>query len=164
MKIIGLLCVATTVVALGCDQDQDIGGNEGGAGGSGGSSPVGSCLDATCGALCFTCPPNEPECSDPSYLGYCIDGVCLPSQPQCGPFCGDGELNLDAEECDDGNYVDGDGCSGNCTSETPDPCLDKACGEGCMTCPPNEPNCVDPSYQGYCDLQGVCVYPAPTCQ
>jgi cysteine-rich repeat protein len=27
--------------------------------------------------------------------------------------CGDGERDMD-EECDDGNYVDGDGCSSAC--------------------------------------------------
>src|SRR6185295_19732910 len=29
--------------------------------------------------------------------------------------CGDGIVNLEGEECDDGNLVDGDGCDGNCT-------------------------------------------------
>jgi cysteine-rich repeat protein len=43
------------------------------------------------------------------------------------PYCGDG--NLDAgEECDDGNNVDGDGCSATCCVEyvPPPPC----CGDG----------------------------------
>jgi len=33
-------------------------------------------------------------------------------------FCGDGIVNGD-EQCDDGNIVDGDGCSANCTIELP---------------------------------------------
>ena len=33
-------------------------------------------------------------------------------------MCGDGTLNITAgEECDDGNTVDGDGCSATCTIE-----------------------------------------------
>jgi cysteine-rich repeat protein len=34
----------------------------------------------------------------------------------CEPFCGDGILD-EGEECDDGNNVDGDGCSATCTVE-----------------------------------------------
>ncbi len=38
------------------------------------------------------------------------------------PYCGDGILDP-GEECDDGNDIDGDGCSANCTVETS--------GDGC---------------------------------
>lgn len=31
--------------------------------------------------------------------------------------CGDGEIALSVEECDDGNTASGDGCSSNCTIE-----------------------------------------------
>lgn len=31
----------------------------------------------------------------------------------CSADCGDGRLDLPVEECDDGNFVNGDGCS-NC--------------------------------------------------
>ena len=41
------------------------------------------------------------------------------------PFCGDGIKN-GSEECDDGNTVDGDGCSANCTIEQTGP----TCGDG----------------------------------
>src|SRR5688572_6009579 len=37
-----------------------------------------------------------------------------------GPACGDGVLQL-GEACDDGNSVDGDGCTANCTLEAPGP-------------------------------------------
>ncbi len=37
------------------------------------------------------------------------------------PFCGDGILDP-GEECDDGNNIDGDGCSANCTNEEPSAC------------------------------------------
>jgi cysteine-rich repeat protein len=193
MKVIGLLC-ATALFALGCDDQDPGGdargtggsgnqgsggsgnqgsggsgnqgsggsGNQGADGGSGGATPVESCVDAACGAPCLSCSPNDPQCQDPSYPGFCIDGICLAQQPACGPYCGDGEVNLDFEECDDGNQADGDGCTGNCTLEHP--CFGKPCGASCLTCPPNQPRCLDPSYQGYCDLDGACITDNPTCQ
>jgi cysteine-rich repeat protein len=36
-------------------------------------------------------------------------------------FCGDHEVNVAGEECDDGNNVGGDGCAANCTNETTRP-------------------------------------------
>jgi len=39
------------------------------------------------------------------------------------PYCGDGEINQDWEQCDDGNNVDGDGCSAECT-------IEPYCGDG----------------------------------
>jgi len=37
--------------------------------------------------------------------------------PEAGPGCGDGKVNQPDEECDDGNTLPGDGCSGACTKE-----------------------------------------------
>jgi len=45
--------------------------------------------------------------------------VCAASQDTCIPIggCGDGIINANiGEVCDDGNVVDGDGCSANCKS------------------------------------------------
>ena len=36
-----------------------------------------------------------------------------------GPYCGDGLANVGNEQCDDGNRLDGDGCSMTCQLETP---------------------------------------------
>ena len=47
----------------------------------------------------------------------------------CDAFCGDGEVNQDFEECDDGNNEDCDGCAANCRAEF--------CGDG-LVCPPEE--------------------------
>jgi fibro-slime domain-containing protein len=55
-----------------------------------------------------------------------------------GPACGDGQINQASEECDDGNSVPGDGCSGLCKIEpyfvcpTPGkPCVSTiVCGDG----------------------------------
>ncbi len=54
------------------------------------------------------------------------------------PFCGDGILNA-GEECDDGNLMDGDGCSALCiTEETP---IEPFCGDGLINLP--EETCDD---------------------
>jgi fibro-slime domain-containing protein len=57
-----------------------------------------------------------------------------------GPACGDGLINQDSEECDDGNSVPGDGCNGICKIEkhfkcpTPGkPCVSTfECGNGIL--------------------------------
>ena len=41
-------------------------------------------------------------------------------------ICGDGEINLSREQCDDGNNTSGDGCSAICEDETKGP----FCGDG----------------------------------
>ena len=67
-----------------------------------------------------------------------------PDKPECrlvpqDPACGDGLINLDPpEQCDDGNSLPGDGCSGRCVIEpfwecpTPgQPCVSTiVCGDG----------------------------------
>ncbi|HEY4106445.1 MAG TPA: DUF4215 domain-containing protein, partial [Polyangiaceae bacterium] len=42
--------------------------------------------------------------------------------PEAGPACGDGVVNEPSEECDDGNGLPGDGCSGACTIEPNSTC------------------------------------------
>jgi cysteine-rich repeat protein len=39
-----------------------------------------------------------------------------PGQSDCGTVCGNGLLEA-TEQCDDGNTVEGDGCSSTCTVE-----------------------------------------------
>jgi fibro-slime domain-containing protein len=63
--------------------------------------------------------------------------TCFDLMPS-GPACGDGEKNQPDEECDDGNSLPGDGCSGICTIEpyfecptVGEPCVSTiACGDG----------------------------------
>ncbi|MDD5110265.1 MAG: lamin tail domain-containing protein [Patescibacteria group bacterium] len=54
------------------------------------------------------------------YDSFGIDEVVL-----CPPlpYCGDGKVNLENEQCDDGNLVNGDGCDNDCT-------VSSQCGNG----------------------------------
>jgi fibro-slime domain-containing protein len=46
-------------------------------------------------------------------------GGCMPGCRMRAPFCGDGVLQREqGEQCDDGNMLNGDGCSTRCESET----------------------------------------------
>ena len=48
-------------------------------------------------------------------------------------FCGDGTVKAGVEACDDGNTLDGDGCSASCTVETTHACLHPDCGSSTCT-------------------------------
>jgi cysteine-rich repeat protein len=62
--------------------------------------------------------------------------VCHAPGKKCVPLCGDGKM-ISVEKCDDGNAVDGDGCSSNCLVEPgascmgmPSKCTVALCGNG----------------------------------
>lgn len=82
-----------------------------------------------CSAACklepgYVCAP-PPQVPNPSLPATCHKTVC-----------GDG-IKEGREACDDGNAVDGDGCSANCTFEpdcTTSPCSSK-CGDGMKLAP-----------------------------
>ncbi len=87
-------------------------------------------------------------------VGYPITiGGAAASPPPS--YCGDGSLDV-GEECDDGNNVDGDGCSASCTVEAQSSCGDgtldvgEECddgntvnGDGCSSVCTLEPFCGD---------------------
>ena len=70
--------------------------------------------------------------STTSSLNDALDGFNNSSGDTCGsnePSCGDGWIDA-GEQCDDGNTVDGDGCTANCTIECNyDPTLRLLCGD-----------------------------------
>ncbi len=85
-----------------------------------------SCTEGTCEP--HSCTPNETECANSeglreclaSGLGYseivsCSEGESCEASA-CAVRCGDGVVG-GSEECDDGNTVDGDGCSATCQYE-----------------------------------------------
>lgn len=53
-----------------------------------------------------------------------VAGFASVAQVPACDFCGDGVLDV-SEECDDGNLVDGDGCSSVCLVEEVDECVDE---------------------------------------
>ena len=67
------------------------------------------------------------EVCDPYFIGYVLDketrtckvenGKCVLSTSTTASNCGTGTLE-DGEECDDGNTVNGDGCSNKCKKES----------------------------------------------
>lgn len=48
--------------------------------------------------------------------GFGVDEMIMYWEIQLAPSCGDGHIDP-GEECDDGNTIDGDGCSANCQDE-----------------------------------------------
>jgi len=61
--------------------------------------------------------------SDPGleYGGWTLDDVCIVAYTGAAPpSCGNGTVET-GEQCDDGNTVDGDGCSSTCQNEAIDP-------------------------------------------
>jgi hypothetical protein len=67
--------------------------------------------------------------------------------------CGDGAKHQTAEQCDDGNQIPGDGCSGECVVETgwtcegsPSEC--RSCGDGVCSVGEDECSCPEPECAG----------------
>ena len=55
-------------------------------------------------------PTGTTMCTqDGGEMGVCRGSDCVPEG------CGDGNLDMATEECDDGNEIEGDGCDGDCT-------------------------------------------------
>lgn len=104
------------------------------------------CVTCTTSALCTSCDstknfildPTTNSCTCPaSYVlqgGACVDCmtpcVCIGYRwvnaivgGTCAPFCSDGLAISPTEDCDDGNLVDGDGCSSSCHAEPNYSCL-----------------------------------------
>lgn len=89
--------------------------------------------------------------SDCAALGKgCAAGQCVDTQ------CGDGKVNQAAEQCDDGNQLEGDGCGMGCQTEAS--CA-VACPSGtvCQT----DGSCAKPCQGAGCSLSGSALLPTP---
>jgi len=70
-------------------------------------------------ATCTACDPDGNGSVDISELVSAVNAAldaCPTPTPPPG-FCGDHEINVPGEECDDGNNFGGDDCAANCTHE-----------------------------------------------
>jgi cysteine-rich repeat protein len=83
---------------------------------------------ANCDLHCFIRPITAAKNDD----ACCPDGANSTTDNDCDPACGNGVLEP-GETCDDGNPLDGDGCSADCASD--ETCgnhvVDTAAGELC---------------------------------
>jgi len=123
----------------------------------------GACSDADFDGICNdddTCPLDAENDGDADGLCADADNCPLDYNPgqsdtygtsagdACeGDVCGDGVVT-GAEECDDGNFAGGDGCSGICTLEVTD-----TDGDGV---PDDEDICFGDDATGDSDSDGVC--------
>ncbi len=100
----------------------------------------------SCGAECSSnadCECEENYCNGTTLVKYSGNSICgttclcqecskeyVQDSPLCGyiePKCGDGKLDA-GEECDDGNNINGDGCSADCKIEEIACYEDSECG------------------------------------
>jgi fibro-slime domain-containing protein len=119
---LGLAALLAVGTVSACGGNPSVGG--GGSGASGGSSQgnagsnsTGLQPDLGLGGDNGTDPNGTGGDADPC-AGAKPPPECFMLEPS-GPACGDGEINQDdgVEECDDGNSLPGDGCSGACVVE-----------------------------------------------
>lgn len=102
-------------------------------------------IDCSVVAYCNTCNfTSEINCIT------CLTGFSLSSNI-CSSLCGDGILVI-IEQCDDGNLVNGDGCSSNCTIEPTYYCTGTINSTSlCSNCQPNCLNCSNNNSCSVCD-------------
>jgi len=136
-------------------------------------SKIGGQSEGFCQSNCGNGGIPEPgeECDDGVNNGIvCVPekgGSCTYCTDTCEektiyddpePFCGDGEVNQGWEQCDDGNLINGDGCSSTCQIEEDGPyCGDGNIDEG-EECDDGEMN----GEEGYCNLD--CTEPKEPCK
>src|SRR5690606_15846091 len=98
------------------------------------------------------------------------DGSCRPTRPEC-LSCEQSQVTCRpvTASCDEGEVpsVIG-GCWGPCVPEawcppTYNPCEGLSCGATCSHCPPDDEGCVEPTVINYCQADGSCAPPVPSC-
>ena len=75
-------------------------------------------LGSTPVATCAPCDVDGDGSVAINELIAAVNSALSGCEPVGEGVCGDGEVNVEGETCDDGNNVGGDGCAANCTGET----------------------------------------------
>jgi cysteine-rich repeat protein len=145
-------CIQDTYLAAPWDAAPLLCGNgsvDPGEGCDDGNTDDGDGCSATC-TLEEVCTGGLDE--DGDGLVDCADTVDCGADPACQAVCGDGVVE-GAEICDDGNTVNGDGCSSSCQREPEADCLD-----GIDNNLDGTIDCADPTCDGMpCDVRtGLC--------
>jgi len=122
LVLAGLMWSSTPMQAQDCPGDCD--GNEEVA-----INELVTCVNIALGSVpVSTCSPCDVDGDGMVSINELIQAVnaalcgcegCVPTPtPTPGEgFCGDGSVNVEGEECDDGNNFGGDDCAANCTEE-----------------------------------------------
>lgn len=75
-------------------------------------------LGSTPVASCAPCDVDSDGSVAINELIAAVNSALSGCEPVGEGVCGDGEVNVEGETCDDGNNAGGDGCAANCTAET----------------------------------------------
>lgn len=79
-------------------------------------------------------------CLNATFCTECVLVTFIPQGDRCVPICGDGAIIRPSEQCDDGNTMNGDGCSSMCQVEANFQCVGEP--SACVsTLPPVTNNC-----------------------
>jgi cysteine-rich repeat protein len=124
--------------------------------------------------LCGPCVAQvcavDSYCCTTAWDDICVGEVASICGETCGApeVCGNGVLEP-SEECDDGNLVDGDGCSSACIIETPPQCAHDQCVAGaaldfaqCTPCVTQicavDPYCCTTAWDSVCvgEVESIC--------
>jgi len=104
------------------------------------------------------CDGEDPQVceTENGYAGTKTCNSCLWGECETEEFCGDGTLNGN-EECDDGNNIDGDGCSSICINEqSTGPVCGDGIKEGTEECDEGEDNGDHSLCSSQCILNPAC--------
>jgi len=91
--------------------------------------PYEPCEGKKCGDACSVCDPDDKDCVETAVIKACdAEGACVAGNP------------------------------GVCEDEPAyDPCADKACGDTCSVCAPDDLDCAETAVVKACNGEGVCV-------
>jgi hypothetical protein len=113
------------------------------------------CEFAPCPDEGTACTDDAMECPDGRWVGR--------TGPNCEFVCDEIACTADAKLCPDGSYVSRQAPDCQFAPCPYEPCADKACGEACNFCPPEESDCVEDAALKFCNQSGECAHLVPQC-